>query len=61
MSYKSLRVLVCDGAIDDKPASSGDPRKANNYVRAALEKLLTGEGVEVSQTKPYGCGVKYGT
>jgi hypothetical protein len=58
MSYKSLRVLVCDGAIDDKPASDGNPRKANNYVRGALEKLLAGEGVEVSKTKPYGCDVK---
>lgn len=54
-------LLAYDGAIDDKPASDGDPRKAKNYVRAALEKLLAGEGVEVSKTRPYGCAVKYGT
>jgi peroxiredoxin len=53
-------VLVYDGAIDDQPTPNHDPRKANNYVRAAVEKTLAGEKVSVSETKPYGCAVKYG-
>lgn len=51
--------LVYDGAIDDRPSPGGDPRTAHNYVRNAVDKLLAGEKVIVSETKPYGCGVKY--
>jgi peroxiredoxin len=51
--------LVYDGAIDDRPAPSGDPRTAKNYVRAAVDDLLAGKPVTVAQTKPYGCGVHY--
>jgi len=53
-------VLAYQGAIDDRPASDGDPRTARNYVRETVQKLQTGEKLAVSQTKPYGCGVKYG-
>jgi peroxiredoxin len=53
-------VLVYQGAIDDRAASKGDPRTARNYVREAVQKLQAGEKLPVSQTKPYGCGVKYG-
>jgi peroxiredoxin len=51
--------LVYDGAIDDQPDPSHDPRKARNYLREAVGKVLAGEKVEVSKTKPYGCAVKY--
>lgn len=51
--------LVYDGAMDDKPDPKHDPAKANNYVKAAVEELQAGKPVTVSQTKPYGCGVKY--
>lgn len=51
--------LAYDGAIDDRQASKGDPRTAHNYVRDAINALLAGEAVEVAQTKPYGCSVKY--
>ena len=51
--------LAYQGAIDDKAESSGDPRKARNYVRETVDKLLAGEKPSVTQTKPYGCGVKY--
>lgn len=54
-------VLVYQGAVDDRPSTSGDPRTARNYVREAVEALQTGQKVQVSQTKPYGCGVKYGS
>lgn len=51
--------LVYDGAIDDQADPEHDPRKAHNYVRDAVDKTLAGEKVTVSQTKPYGCSVKY--
>ena len=47
------------GAIDDKAESEGDPRKARNYVREAVNALAAGKPVEVTRTKPYGCGIKY--
>jgi peroxiredoxin len=51
--------LAYQGAIDDRPSSEGDPRTARNYVREAVTKLSAGEKVTVTQTKSYGCGVKY--
>ncbi len=51
--------LVYQGAIDDQPNTTVSPRKANNYVRAALADLMAGKPVTVSTTKQYGCGVKY--
>jgi len=53
-------VLAYQGAIDDRAASDGDPRTARNYVREAVQKLKAGARPAVSQTKPYGCSVKYG-
>ena len=52
-------VLAYEGAIDNRPEPEGDPRKARNYVRECITKLLAGEKIEVAQTKSYGCGVKY--
>jgi peroxiredoxin len=54
-------ILVYNGAIDDRPIPSGDPRSAHNYFRAAIDQLLAGEKISVPQTKPYGCAVKYGS
>ena len=51
--------LAYDGAIDNRPQPFGDPRTAKNYVRAAVDELLAGKPVTVTQTKPYGCGVHY--
>ena len=51
--------LVYNGAIDNRPAPFGDPRTAKNYVRAAVDELLAGQPVTISQTKPYGCAVHY--
>lgn len=52
--------LVYQGAIDDRasarPASLDG---ANNYVRAALADVAAGRVVQVAQTTPYGCSVKY--
>jgi peroxiredoxin len=51
--------LVYEGAIDNQPDPFHDPRKARNYVREAVGKVLAGEKVDVTKTKPYGCAVKY--
>lgn len=47
------------GAIDDRPATSGDPRTARNYVKEVLDALLAGKEPPVKRTRPYGCSVKY--
>ncbi|MCX7872267.1 MAG: redoxin domain-containing protein [Verrucomicrobiae bacterium] len=52
-------IVAYNGAIDDRPSSSGDPRTARNYIKEAIQSLLSGNQVAVKQTKPYGCGVKY--
>ncbi len=46
------------GAIDDN-ASPEEAGKVN-YVEKAVDALLAGTSVETTETKPYGCGVKYG-
>ena len=51
--------LVYDGAIDDQPDPTHDPKTARNYVKEAVDDLLADKPITVSQTKPYGCGVKY--
>lgn len=52
--------LAYMGAIDSVPTA--DPAhiaEAKNYVTQALKALTAGKPVEVTTTKPYGCGVKY--
>jgi hypothetical protein len=44
--------LAYAGAIDDT--------RDHNYVAAAIDALLEGKKPEKSETKPYGCSVKYG-
>jgi len=52
--------LIYRGAIDDQPTTDGsDLSKAKNYVVAALDEVRAGKKVTFSDTKPYGCGVKY--
>lgn len=46
------------GAIDDDP-SPRNPGKTN-YVAKALDELLAKKSVSTPETRPYGCGVKYG-
>jgi peroxiredoxin len=52
-------ILVYEGAIDDQADPVHDPKTARNYVREAVDDVLAGKPVAVSQTKPYGCSVKY--
>jgi peroxiredoxin len=51
--------LAYNGAMDNRPEPFGDPRTAKNYVRAAVDELIAGKPVTVTQTKPYGCSVHY--
>lgn len=51
--------LVYEGAIDDQPDPVHNPKTAHNYVKDAVDDLLAGKPIPVSQTKPYGCSVKY--
>lgn len=51
-------ILVYSGAIDDDPRGSKDGN-ALNYVDQALEEILAGKPVTITQSKPYGCSVKY--
>jgi len=52
-------ILVYEGAIDNEPDPVHDPSKAKNYVTAAIDAVMAGQPVTVSETKPYGCSVKY--
>ncbi len=49
-------ILAYKGAIDD-----GGPEGAGktNYVTKALDELIAGKKVTTTETKAYGCGVKY--
>ncbi len=52
--------LAYKGALDSHPAADAEDKETGkNYVSLALDALLAGKKVSKSQTKPYGCGVKY--
>ena len=51
--------LAYNGAMDDNAKPFGDPRKAKNYVRNAVEELIASKPVTVTKTKSYGCAVHY--
>ena len=53
-------ILVYNGAIDDKPTSSlEDVETAKNYVKIALDEMISGKEVSTPFSQPYGCSVKY--
>lgn len=53
-------ILVYAGAIDDHETWRQDGiDDAKNFVVAAITDLRAGKTVETSQTKPYGCAIKY--
>lgn len=53
-------VLVYQGAIDDTPsADPADIPNSTNYVRSVLNQGLSAKPISHSETKPYGCSVKY--
>jgi peroxiredoxin len=51
-------VISYAGAIDSNPRPVYDPQ-AQNYVKEAVDSLLSGKKMETPGTKPYGCSVKY--
>lgn len=52
--------LVYKGAIDSVDGADPDDLSgATNYVAKALDQVLAGKPVTKSETKPYGCSVKY--
>ncbi|MEZ6022700.1 MAG: hypothetical protein R3C16_04640 [Hyphomonadaceae bacterium] len=52
--------VLYQGAIDDRPSARPSTLEgANNYVRAALADIAAGRPVQVAQTTPHGCSVKY--
>ena len=52
--------VLYQGAIDDRPSARPSSLEgATNYVRAALADIEAGRAVQVAETTPYGCSVKY--
>ena len=52
--------VIYAGAIDSVPSTEkSDLAKAENYVDGALTAAMAGKPVKVSESPPYGCGVKY--
>jgi peroxiredoxin len=53
-------VLAYAGAIDDNGSpDSAEIKNAKNYVAQAVDELLAGKKVSKSESKSYGCSVKY--
>lgn len=50
--------LAYQGAVDNQK-KPGD-KDYKSYAKQALDQVIKGETVTESETKPYGCGVKYG-
>jgi len=50
------RTLRYTGAMDD---SQNESKVTKKYLRDAVDAVLKGESVEISETKAVGCGVKY--
>lgn len=50
-------MLLYQGAIDNNktPRTLGDV----NYVKVALDQCMDGKPVQINETQPYGCSVKY--
>ena len=54
-------MLVYRGGIDSIPSANiADIPKATQYVRVALDQILSGKQVAEASTRPYGCSLKYG-
>jgi peroxiredoxin len=52
--------IVYEGAIDSKATPNpADIPSSTNYVKAALDESMSGKSVANSNTRPYGCSIKY--
>jgi hypothetical protein len=55
--FDRSRKLVYKGAIDDSP---GDPKEVKTqYLADAVHALVQGRAPAVSETKPFGCQIKF--
>ena len=53
--------LVYTGGIDDQPSARLDDLKtAKNFVDQALNEIAQGKPVSVTNSRAYGCSIKYG-
>jgi peroxiredoxin len=50
------RTIRYTGALDD---NQNESKVSKTYVRTAVDALLKGESVEVTETQPKGCGIGY--
>ncbi len=55
--FDGARSLVYVGAIDDSPGDPGDVEET--YLEDALQALAAGEAVPVTETKAFGCRIKF--
>jgi peroxiredoxin len=52
--------IIYEGAIDSKATPNPDDiSSSTNYVKVALDESMNGKPVSNSNTRPYGCSVKY--
>lgn len=52
--------VAYSGAIDNNQGRDKKGADVKNYVKTALEEILSGKAVTTASTTPYGCSVKYG-
>ena len=50
-------IVVYSGAIDDNPQDAN--AVTVNYLRNAIEDLLSGQMVNLAKTDPIGCSIKW--
>lgn len=51
--------LVYNGAIDNDQFGDKPAGEVVNYVSLVVDELLAGKKPSITETKPYGCSVKY--
>jgi peroxiredoxin len=52
--------IIYEGAIDSKASPNpADIPSSTNYVKVALDESMNGKAVSTTNTRPYGCSVKY--
>ena len=52
--------LIYAGGIDSIPSASADDiPKATNYVKVGVAEALAGKPLTASNSRPYGCSIKY--
>lgn len=55
--FDSTNTLVYAGTIDDSPGDPGNVQKT--YLRDALSALVNDQSIDVTQTKAFGCTIKF--